>query len=121
MPKRKTVQEKEIEAIITKGLDKLGREIIVEAGRNSKVSNLQKDHLRDSGNFRTKPYNVLTVSQNFYGKYNTPKGVATPKDRSRLTNTPMRNAIRTKANENVQIIVKDLINLLISPVVTKKK
>ena len=120
MAKRKTIQEKEIEKVITEGLNKLGRTITVIAGRNSKVSKLQKDHLRDSGNYRVKPYNVLTVSQNFYGKYNTPKGKATPKNRDRIKDTPMRNAINEYTPEEVKVIIKDLKDLLISPIVTKK-
>jgi len=118
--KRKTIQEKEIEATIKKHLDDLGRKITVVAGRNSKVSKLQKDHLRDSGNWRVKPYNVLTVSQNFYGKYNTPKGKATPADRSNIRDTPMRNSIRENTEEGIKVLIKDLVTLLKSPIVTKK-
>jgi len=118
--RRKTIQEKEIEATIKKHLDDLGRKITVVAGRNSKVSKLQKDHLRDSGNWRVKPYNVLTVSQNFYGKYNTPKGKATPSDRSNIRDTPMRNSIRENTEEGIKVLIKDLVTLLKSPIVTKK-
>ena len=120
MARRKTIQEKEIEATIKKHLDDLGRKITVVAGRNSKVSKLQKDHLRDSGNWRVKPYNVLTVSQNFYGKYNTPKGKATPSDRSNIRDTPMRNSIRENTEEGIKVLIKDLVTLLKSPIVTKK-
>ena len=121
MPKRKTVQEKQIEATIRKHLNELGRVIVVTASRNSKVSKLQKDHLRDSGNWRVKPYNVLTVSQNYYGKYNTPKGKATPENRDNLRDTPMRNAIREHTEPNVKILIKDLVTLLTSPIVSKPK
>lgn len=120
MPKRKTAEQREIEAIMKKQLDELGRKITVVAGRNSKVSKLQKDHLRDSGNWRVRPYNVLTVSQNFYGKYNTPKGKPTPKDRSNIKDTPMLNAIREFVPETTKVIVKDLVDLLMSPVMNKK-
>lgn len=120
MGRRKTIQEKQIEATITKHLNELGRKITVVAGRNSKVSKLQKDHLRDSGNWRVKPYNVLTVSQNYYGKYNTQKGKPTPKNRDKLKDTPMRNSIRENTEEGIKVLIKDLVTLLKSPIVTKK-
>jgi hypothetical protein len=101
-------------------LNELGRKITILAGRNSKVSDLQKDHLRDSGNYRVKPYNVLTVSQNFYGKYNTPKGKATPKNRDNIKDTPMRNSIRENTEDGIKVLIKDLVTLLKSPIVTKK-
>jgi len=119
MGKRKTIQEKEIEATIKKGLDILGRKITVVSSRNSKVSKLQKDHLRDSANWRVRPFDVLTVSQNYYGKYNTPKGKPTPSDRSNIKDTPLLNAIRDIAPEETKIIVKDLIDLLKAPITGK--
>ena len=112
MGRRKTIQEKQIEQAMKKTLDELGRKITVISSRNSKVSKLQKDHLRDSANWRVKPFNVLNVSQNYYGKYNTPKGQATPNDRSNITNTPLLNAIRDCVPEGVNVIVKDLIDIL---------
>jgi len=121
MAKRNTIQEKEIEKIITKHLNDLGRIIIVNSSRNSKVSKLQKNHLRDSGNFRVKPYNVLTVSQFAYGKYNTPKGKLTPQNRGNIKDTPLRNSIRDNAGEQTKILIKDLVDLLKSPIVTKRK
>ena len=120
MAKRKTVQQKEEEAIVTKHLNELGRKVSVITGRNSKVSDKQKQHLRDSQNYRVKPYNVLIVTQNFYGKYNTPKGKATPKDRSNLKDTPLRNSIREFVPETTKVIVKDLKDMIISPVKLKK-
>lgn len=121
MPRKKTVQQKEIEKSIQDNLNKLGRKVIVVSSRNSKVSKLKKDHLRDSGNWRVKPYNVLTVSQNFYGKYNTPKGKPTPKDRRNITDTPLRNSIRDNLDEDVKVIIKDLVDLLKSPVMNSEK
>lgn len=120
MPRIKTIQEREIESTIRKSLDELGRLVVVESGRKSKVSDLQKDHLRDSGNFKTKPYNVLTVTQNFYGRYNTPKGKPTPQNRSNIKDTPMSNAVRENAKDTVKIIIKNMVDLLKSPVTLKK-
>jgi hypothetical protein len=67
-----------------------------------------------------KPYNVLTVSQNYYGKFNTPKGKPTTQDRDRLKDTPMQNSIRENTEDGVKVLIKDLVTLLKSPIVTKK-
>lgn len=120
MGRRKTIQEKEVEVLMTKHLDEIGRLIIVESSRNSKVSKIQKDHLRDSGNFRVKPYNVLTVTQYQYGKWNTPKGKATPADRSNIKDTPLLNSIQENVNEGVKVLIKDMLDLLTAPVQLKK-
>ena len=120
MPKRLTIQEKQIREVMTKSLNELGRKITVIAGRNSKVSKLQKSHLRDSGNYRVKPYNVLTVSQFFYGKFNTPKGKATPKNRTNIKDTPMLNAISENVPEGTSVIVKELVDLIKSPIIKKR-
>jgi len=117
--KRKTIQQKEIENLTKKFLDDLGRRITVISSRNSKVSDLQKEHLRDSGNWRVKPYNVLTVSQSFYGKYNTPKGKKTPQDRTNIKDTPLLNSINENVPPEVEVFVKDLVDLLKSPIVNK--
>ena len=68
MAKRKTPKEKEVEVLMIKHLDEIGRKVTVISSRNSKISNKQKEHLRDSANYRTKPYNVLTLAQFKYGK-----------------------------------------------------
>jgi hypothetical protein len=78
---------------------------------------LQKDHLRDSGNYRVKPYNVLVLTQYKYGKYNTPKGKATPKNRNNIKDTPLLNAIDEFVDEDVNLLVKDLIKMIVNPVV----
>ena len=119
MAKRLTIQEKEVRKLITDRLNELGRKITVVSSRNSKVSKLQKDHLRDSSNYRVKPFDTLTVAQSFYGKYNTPKGQPTPSDRSNIKNTPLRNAIEEFVNEETKIFVKDMVDLLKSPIVKK--
>jgi len=95
----------------------LGRLIKVVTARNSKVSKLEKDHLRDSIGRAVKPFNVLILSQKFYGQFNTPKGEATPKNRRNLTNTPMENAIRENLPDAVNLYVKNMIDLLTSPIV----
>lgn len=119
MAKRKTIQEKEVEKITKNSLDKLGRTISVVAARNSKVSDLQKEHLRDSLNYRVKPFDTLIISQFRYGKWNTPKGKATPKDRSNIKDTPVLNAIATHLPDAKKVFVKSIKDLLKSPI--KKK
>ena len=119
MAKRLTIQEKQVRELTKNALDELGRKIIVVSSRNSKVSKLQKDHLRDSANYRVKPFDTLTVAQSFYGKYNTPKGQPTPADRRNIENTPLRNAIAEFVNEETKIFVKDMVDLLKSPIVKK--
>lgn len=121
MAKRKTIQQKEIENLTKKSLDELGRKISVVTARNSKVSDLKNpNHLRDSVNYRVKPFDTLIVSQNFYGKYNTPKGKATPQDRSNIKDTPIRNAINEFVPEAKKVFIKSMVDLLKSPVVKKK-
>ncbi len=120
MAKRITVEEKEIRKLTIDSLNELGRKITVVSSRNSKISKLQKEHLRDSANYRVKPYDTLIVSQTFYGKYNTPKGKATPKDRTNIKDTPILNAINEFVPEAKKLFIRDMVDLLKSPI-TKKK
>lgn len=123
MAKRKTIQEKEIEAMTKKHLDDLGRKISVEAKRNSKIAKSSKNFtggsLRDSGNYNVKPYNTINLYQNQYGKWNTPKGKPTPKDRSNISDTPLLNSIEKNVEEGVKVLAKDLISLLVTPFKSK--
>ncbi len=119
MAKRKTIEEKEIEKITKNNLDKLGRNISVVTARNSKVSKLQKSHLRDSVNYRVKPFDTLIVSQFRYGKWNTPKGRPTPQNRSNIKDTPILNSINQFLPEAKKVFVKSMVDLLKSPI--KKK
>ncbi len=119
MAKRKTIQEKEIEKITKDSLNGLGRLVSVVTARNSKVSKLQKNHLRDSLNYRVRPYDTLTISQFRYGKWNTPKGKPTPKDRSNIKDTPVLNAINEHVPNAKKVYIKSIADLLKSPI--KKK
>ena len=116
MAKRKTVQQKEIEDLTRKSLDEIGRKVTILSARNSKVDT---GRLRDSRNYRVKPFNVLIVSQRFYGRYNTPKGKATPADRTAIKDTPLLNSIRDNIPEGVKFFVKNMIDLLKSPITGK--
>ena len=119
MGKRKTIQEREIEKITKDSLNELGRVVKIVTARNSKVSKLQKSHLRDSVRANVKPYDTLNVYQFRYGKWNTPKGKATPQDRSNIKDTPILNAIAEHVPEAKKVFVKSIKDLLKSPI--KKK
>ena len=108
-----------MEEAIRKELNELGRKVSVMAGRRSKISNLQKNHLRDSGNYRVKPYDTLFVSQFNYGKYNTPKGQPTPKNRGNLKNTALNSSVDEFVPETVKLITKNIVSLLLSPIIKK--
>lgn len=111
MAKRKTIQEKEIEKLTKQHLDSIGEIITTES---AKMSRVRTGDLRDSQNFRTRPFNVLTVSQNFYGKWQYLKG----------KNSGDKNALEVSIKQNlpdgVKLFVKDMVDLLKSPIVTKK-
>lgn len=117
MPKRKSIQQQEVENLTKKALNMMGEQISTESAKNSKK---RTGDLIDSQNYRVKPFNTLTVSQNYYGKYNTPKGKPTPKNRDNIKDTPLRNAIEKFKQPGVEVFVKDMIDLLKSPIVTKK-
>ena len=121
MGRRKTIQEKEIEKITRNSLDELGRKVSVVTARNSKVSKLQKSHLRDSVGWRVNPFDTLIVSQFKYGKWNTPKGKPTPPKelRENIKDTPILNAINEFVPEAKKVFVKSIKDLLIAPI--KKK
>jgi hypothetical protein len=116
MAKRLTIQEKEVRKLITERLRALGKKIRVTTARSSKVSKFNKRHLRDSVKSVVDPYDTLVITQYVYGKYNTPKGQPTPKDRSNIENTPLRNAIAEFVDEETKIFVKDMVDLLKSPI-----
>lgn len=111
MAKRKTIQEREVEKIMTKHLDSIGEAVIKESAKTSRV--LTGD-LRDSQNFRTRPFNVLNLSQNIYGKDLFLKG----------KNDGEKNALKVSIKKNVpegiKFLVKDMIDLLKSPIQLKK-
>ena len=112
MAARKTIQQKQIEALTKKHLDEIGYKVRADILKYSKV---RTSDLSESGNFRTEPYNLLTLTQNFYGKYNTPKGKPTPKDKDNIQDTVMKNAVRDHVPPGIKILVKDMIDLIKSP------
>ena len=59
-----------------------------------------------------KPFDTLILTQFKYGKFNTPKGKATPSDRDNIKDTPMLNAIREVFPHGKKVILKDLVDLL---------
>jgi hypothetical protein len=104
-------------------LNELGRKVTVQVRRTSKVAKSTETFtggsLRDSGNYRVKPFNFLVLSENEYGKWNTPKGKATPSDRDNIKDNPMLNAIDEYLDDTVNVIINDITNLLVSPITQK--
>lgn len=115
MAKRKSIQQQQIEKVTKTNLNKLGEKIIADSAKNSKV---RTGDLRDSQNFRVRPYDTLTVTQNFYGKYNTPKGKKTPANRDNIKDTPLRNAVEKHTPDAVKVYIQEMKDLLISPIIT---
>ena len=111
MPKRKTPTERAIEELMKKHLDEIGRKTSVLAARNSRV---RTGDLRDSENYKTKPYNILTLTQNHYGKYNYPKG------KKEGEKNALAISIKENVPEGVKLLVKDMFDLLSSPIQLKK-
>ncbi len=93
---------------------------MADVKRNSKIAKSTETFtggsLRDSGNYRVKPYNVLILTENEYGKWNTPKGKKTPSDRDNIKDNPMLNAINDHIDESVNVIINDITNLLTAPI-----
>jgi hypothetical protein len=120
MAKRITTNERQIRDSIKKNLNEIGRRTSVQSRRTSKIAKSTErftgGSLRDSGNYRVKPYNVLTLSENFYGKYNTPKGKKTPSDRSNLKDTPLQLAIDDNVPDGTNVIINDIMDILVAPI-----
>ena len=112
MAARKTIQQKQIEALTKKHLDEIGYKVRADILKNSKV---RTSDLSKSGNFRVRPYNLLTLTQNFYGKYNTPKGKPTPENRNNIEDTVMKNAVKEHVPPGIKILIKDMIDLIKAP------
>ena len=108
MAAKKTIQQKQIEKLTKESLDNLGLLISKDA---AKLSRVRTGDLRDSQNFRTRPFNVLTMSQNFYGQYQFLKGKTSGKK------DPLIAAIDLNLTEGVNLYVKNMIDLLTSPIV----
>jgi hypothetical protein len=110
LAKRKTLQQKTLEKELENSLNDLGKLISKDASKNSKV--LTGD-LRDSQNYKTRPYNVLTVSQNIYGKDLFLRGKYSGEKNALMV------SIEKNLPEGIDLIVQDMVDLLISPIVKK--
>lgn len=121
MAKRRTIQERQIDAIIKQNLNRWGNQVRFDAQANTRVDD---DKLRPSINYRVRPDTIITFVQNKYGKWITPKNVPMPKGRPTVYPTPPYNALAIEIDKDkpelIKIIKKDLIDLLKSPIVTKK-
>ena len=113
---KKTATQTKIEQITKDSLNELGRKVSVLAARMSKVSKKNKRHLRDTYNYRVKPFHTLAVTSTFYGQYNTPKGKPTPKDRTNLKNTAMKVAVNENVEDEKKVFIKNMSDYLMMPV-----
>lgn len=123
MAKRKTAEQKAIEKVIKTNLEVLARKIKVQTRRTSKIAKSTESFtggsLRDSVIATVDPFNTINLTENEYGKWNTQKGKATPKDRDNIKDNPMLNAIEEYLDDTVNVIINDITNLLTAPITQK--
>jgi len=125
MPKKLTTSQKEERQIIKDNLNKFGAEITnlvkekyIRVGKVLKKSSPSygqpTGRLKKTMNYTVKPYNVLTFSQQSYGKWNTykdkPSRSANPNDYNPL----LQEIKKAKTNLN-EIIIKDLRESILYP------
>ena len=131
MPKKKSVTK-----IIEEGLILLGDIVTDEARANVRVSkdtyNEEGGQINEGGSLRDSilPYpkgKKLTMSQLNYGRWQKPKAYGnTPwspplNPDSELWDNPMQNAISANVPEAVNVISKNLIKSIVSPLTENKK
>jgi hypothetical protein len=112
MPKKLTTSQKEERAIIQKRLNEFGAEITNLV--KTKYLRVNTERLKKTMNYTVKPYNVLTFSQQSYGKWNTYKDKP-----SRSTNAndynPLLQEIKKAKRDLNNIIIKDLRESILYP------
>lgn len=122
MAKRRTIQQREIDKKTNLNLNRWGNQVRFEAKENTRVDN---DVLRPSINYQVKPDTVITFFQKKYGKFITPKNVQMPKNAGKNRPSPPYNALKIEIDKTISeakaIYVKDMIDLLKSPILTQKK
>lgn len=120
MGKRLTKTERQIRKSIKDNLTIMARKIKVQARRTSKIAKSTKNFtggsLRDSVIATVDPYNVINLVENEYGKWNTPKGKATPKDRDDIKDTALQLAIDDNVPDGTNVIINDIMELLVAPI-----
>jgi hypothetical protein len=112
MAKKLTTSQKEERAIIQKRLNEFGAEITNLV--KTKYLRVNTERLKKTMNYTVKPYNVLTFSQQIYGKWNTYKDKP-----SRSTNpndyNPLLQEIKKAKRDLNNIIIKDLRESILYP------
>jgi hypothetical protein len=112
MAKKLTTSQKEERAIIQKRLNEFGADITNLV--KTKYLRVNTERLKKTMNYTVKPYNVLTFSQQSYGKWNTYKDKP-----SRSTNAndynPLLQEIKKAKRDLNNIIIKDLRESILYP------
>jgi len=125
MPKKLTTSQKEEREIIKENLNKFGAEITnlvkekyIRVGKVLKKSSPSygqpTGRLKKSMNYTVKPYNVLTFSQQSYGKWNTYKDKPSRSTNANDYNPLLQEIKKAKRNLN-EIIIKDLRESILYP------
>lgn len=104
MAKRLTQEERNNRAIIQRHLNEFGEKTIAQV---KKVVRVNTSRLKDTLNYTVKPYNVLTFSQQYYGKFNTAKGKPT-RSVNKNDYNPLLRKIEEEKNNLQNVILKDL-------------
>lgn len=97
MPKKLTEQERSERKIIQNRLNEFGANVTNES---KKLVRVRTGRLKDTLNYRVKPYNVVSFAQQYYGKFN--------KDKSNKEYNPFLREIERQKGDLKNIIVKDL-------------
>jgi len=125
MGKKLTTSQKEERIIIQTNLNKFGAEITnlvkekyIRVGKVLKKSSPSygqpTGRLKKTMNYTVKPYNVLTFSQQSYGKWNTYKDKPSRSTNANDYNPLLQEIKKAKRNLN-EIIIKDLRESILYP------
>jgi hypothetical protein len=106
MAKRRTKQQITSDKIIKKNLEILGEQIYEET---KKITRVQTGSLKNSINYAVKPDTRLTVFQNVYGKY------ITPKDEKGGEKDALLITVKRLLPAGVEVIKKDLFESIMYP------
>ena len=112
MGKKLTTSQKEEREIIKTNLNKFGSEITNLV--KTKYLRVNTERLKKTMNYTVKPYNVLTFSQQSYGKWNTYKDKPSRSTNANDYNPLLQEIKKAKRNLN-EIIIKDLRKSILYP------
>ena len=102
---RRTKAQIKSDQIIKRNLNILGDQIMEET---KKITRVQTGSLKNSINYAVKPDTTLTVFQNIYGKWVTPKDEQGEKDALLIT-------VKKLLPEGIEVIKRDLTESIMFP------